>query len=469
MMLTAAVFVFISSGLAVLKIIEWHSPIGLGFFAKTALSFMLGLGVISLQLFLYSLSGVPFGFIQVALPWLIVLPALFIRQFGKGPVILAFKFGLSRPGLFEAALISMILVQVVYVFAFIFTLPITRWDAFLIWFLKAKAFYLDGGVNSAFFFNGSFAYSHHDYPLLLPLSITWIYTALGGADDTLAKVIYPLAYLSLLSIFHFTLKDFASKRAALLFTALLSLTPIVLVHSAGFLLKIGPLNSGDFVGYADIILSVYFLGAGSFLYLYSLKGDKRYLVLSALFLAMGAWTKNEGLPFAGLGFLAIAVNTAGGDRKWALRALAFAIIAAFNLPWAVYKKAYGLHSEYTGNITAAVIGANLGRLKLIFGRSAEYLFLTPSLFSFAWYAYFASLTVNLRANMKKPLATLNALVLLQFSTYVFVYVITPLDLEWHLGTSLERLLLHLLPLSMLIAAVNIAGARREPAEAVLTP
>ena len=57
---------------------------------------------------------------------------------------------------------------------------------------------------------------------------------------------------------------------------------------------------------------------------------------------------------------------------------------------------------------------------------------------------------------------LHWLILGQLGIYIFVYTITPLDLKWHLATSVDRLLMQLIALAMLAAAAclgNLAGCK----------
>lgn len=245
-------------------------------------------------------------------------------------------------------LLAIILSQVAYSFAYSTLLPVRGWDSWLIWFFKARVFFIDGGVNGVFLLNPDYAYSHPDYPLLVPLSVAWVYTALGRAGDATAKLLYPLQFVSMLFIFHWAVKKVSGASYAMLFTALLSLTPIILVHAGGFPNSIGPLAGGDYLGYADLMLSVCFLSAGAFLYVGMTGGGPFHLVLSALFLGLGAWTKNEGLPFAAFGFLLIAVHSIAGRRDWRPLVVCACVLGVFIVPWSAYKAHLALGSDFAG-------------------------------------------------------------------------------------------------------------------------
>ncbi|MBI5560888.1 MAG: hypothetical protein HY883_06400 [Deltaproteobacteria bacterium] len=307
-------------------------------------------------------------------------------------------------------------------------------------------FFTDGKVSRDFLLNGSFNYAHPDYPLLVPLSVAWLYTCLGRVNDQLAKVIYPLQYLSLLMVFHYMAEKASSRRNASLFTALLALTPIVTIHAGG-------LPSRDFVGYADLTLSIYFAGAGGFFYLYIVAEDRFFLIISALFLGMGAWTKNEGLVFALIGGgLAGAYLLRKKRTPEILTAACILVILA--APWLVYKVYLNITSEYAGNMKIAAVRSNINRLPFILAGMKYNMFGNIALYNFTWYGYALTSLMNWRGFFRNRLIFLHAMLFLQFGAYIFVYIISPSDINWQISTSLDRLILHMVPFALLIAAIN---------------
>ncbi|MBI5344639.1 MAG: hypothetical protein HZB21_01390 [Deltaproteobacteria bacterium] len=465
--LASGAALFVLSGFIVLRFIDKERTLGPGIFVRGAVSFMLGLGLVSQQMFLYSLLSIRFSFFHIAAPWAAAyLAGIFAPSFpprgeaaGRRPRSAPVKKDSSLPsgiGVFEAILIFIIAVQVIYVFFFATTRSIRAEDAWAIWFLKAKVFFAEGSVPGDFLLDGYYSYDHPDYPLLIPLSIAWIYTVLGSAREMLAKVIYPLQFISMLFIFNYAVRKAADARTALLFTAFLSFTPLIVIHAGGLQKEIGGLYSGDFTGHADLALSVYFLSGGAFFYLYMLERKYAYLLLTAVFMAMGAWTKNEGLPFAAVGAVFIGLSQFRGCRA-PIKVLASAafLFLLFIAPWPAYKAHLGLKSEYAANLSLSTIGDNMERLVLVPRRMAGYMFGKTVFFNLTWWAYAASLLLNRRGSFRRPLLFLNALVFLQLAAYAFIYIISPAGIEWQLGTSLERLILHLVPLSMMITAINV--------------
>ncbi|MEK6759189.1 MAG: hypothetical protein AABY51_05410 [Deltaproteobacteria bacterium] len=449
--------VFFISGFSVMRLIDRRSELGLNLAAKAGTCFLAGLGLVSLQMFLYSLAGIGFGFLPIAMPWA-ALSAFLVYKGRKGVAVdlsVPAPAGLDR---YSVPFFIIIAIQLLYSFIYAPVLPVSGWDSWAIWFLKAKVFFLEGSVSAGFLTDPSFGYSHPDYPLMVPLAVSWIYTVINGADDSIARLLYPLQYAALLAVFYHFVKTAAGARVGLLFTALLSLTPILVMHGAGLAVKVGGLYTGDYAGYADLALSAYFMGSGAFIYLYLRDGKPAQFLCAVLFLSIGAWTKNEGLTFAAIGLLILWIGSARtGKRAGYLIAASIAIFAIFVGPWAVYKAGIDIGSEYAGRAGQAASFDGISRLSIIFRYLARDLFLFTGLFSFTWWLWLCGVILNIRGQFKRPVLSLNVLALSQMSVYIFVYMITPANLEWHLQTSLDRLSLQLLPLFLMISALNFSA------------
>lgn len=449
---------FFLAGHIVLKVADRRVEASFGPVSYAGASFLLGLGAVSLQMFFYSLVSIPLSAMFISGPWIALAVAmLFIPAFNRT----GFRIDSQKMGWAGIVLFAVILSQVLYSFAYSLTMPLNGWDAWFIWFVKARAFFLDGTVSAAFLTDPAYVQDHPDYPLLVPLAVSWIYTALGSAQEEAGKVIYPLQFAALLSVFHYGVRRLTNSRTiGLLFTALLSVTPLVLVHAAGFPVQIDTAYTGkDLTGYADLALSAYFLGAAIFILLYAREGRGPFAFIASLMLAMGAWTKNEGLTFALLGFLILAVSALlkkGKGRDLKTLGLALVPLALFILPWSVYKAVLGLGSEYVQSMGPGVFFSNLTRLGQIIPYMAGFMFLKPGVMGLVWWAYAASTVLSFRRVISANTLVLHCLILGQLGIYTFVYIITPVDLKWHLNTSLDRLVLHLIPLGFLAAAVQLA-------------
>ena len=453
----------------------------MGLFVRLALSFTLGLGLLAIQMFFYSLVGISFSVPAISLPWIAasLFPYIYFR--GKSPPR-AYRTGVGlfsgclkspgAPGLVGWLSILIIASQVLFAFFSAMLMPLRGWDAWAIWFMKARVFFLEGGVASGFLTDTSYRVFHLDYPLLMPLVGSWIYLVLGSAHEIMAKGLFPVQFACMLAVFWFVVSRKTTLSAALLFTALLSLVPLVMTQAGGLPVPIGGLKDGDYVGYVDITIALFFMSAAGFIYLYMTEKKAPYLTISAVLLGFGAWTKNEGLTFVIVAVLTMAVYLfmertrsepgepqPGEPRSPTPRHLiAFFIIPiAIIAPWMLYKAALGLGSEYTGAISFKIVAANLHRLPDILKSFLRAFFVNYELVSLTWYAYIISSIIRFRRSISRPMIFLHAMLAGQLLIYIFVYIINPHELAGLMEVSVIKRTLQILPLAMLIAALNLTS------------
>lgn len=435
---------------------------------RLAISFMAGMGFVSLQLFFYSLLSITLSTLTVTALWLLLLCAAFAFEAsreGLKVVIHSVDRTGDTIGWTGGLSLTIIIVQILYVFTYGLELPVNGWDAWAIWFGKAKAFFIDGAVTE----RAVTTTPHPDYPLLMPLTVAWVFTVLGEANDQLGKLLYSLQFVSLLLIFHYALSNFLSRKMNLVFTSLLSLAPIVIIHAGGLPVDAHPggLYTGDFVGYSDLALSIYFIAGGAFIVMYITGLGAGNLIMAALFFSFAAWTKNEGLTMALMGVLLMTLAIFRSKKDGAIMFLKTLLICALIIiPWLTYKSSLGLESEYSSEFSLGNIIANLDRLPLIGSYLFIHLFLNTELYNLIFYLFVVMTFLNIRGLFNRTLLPLNLLFFGQLFIYILVFMITPVKLNVALATTLDRLILHLLPLAIFIAGMNYAAFIRRYEEKV---
>lgn len=466
-LLLFAVGVFFLSGSLILKL-GGAARLSMGWFVRLSVAFMLGLGAVSLELLAYSVSSVPYSIVTVLIPWaalsalLALLPAK--REAPPGSSGAGFFKGI---GWLERVFLLVIVSQAAYSFSYAMLFPVTGWDSWQTWFFKARVFFTDGGLKREFFLTNDLI--HADYPLLIPLAVTWVYVAVGKTHEIMARLIFPLQYVSLLGVFYYLVSTATTRHNALLFTSMLSLTHIIMRHAADFPIKIPGVPTMDFVGYADLALAAYFVAAGGFFYLYMRRESGPHIFLFALFLGMGAWTKDEGVAFAAFGSALALAHMLSKRRPFSeffILILALALTAG---PWFVYKTAAHIPQENRGGLTLANAMAHRDLIPEILRSFYDVMFINIRAFNFIWYLYPLTAVLNLRCFFSKPLVFLNIMLAAQFAVYVLVYVTSSIDLTVHISTSVERVVMHMVPLAMFISAVNLGGFFSRAAETRITP
>lgn len=324
--------------------------------------------------------------------------------------------------------------------------PHGQWDAWAIWNLRARFIYR-AGAQWTKAFTPLLAWSHPDYPLLLPASVTRAWTYLGGEDlaaPALVGALFTLATVGLLT------SAVASLRGPL----------------QGYLAGLALLATSQFLDrgasqYADVPLAFFLLATCSLLCLYERWADGTQALLAAAGLSAGlmAWTKNEGI----LCMLCVTVawllfrgtpKRGSWDPKEVLCYLAglapgLAVTAYFKIMLAtssdlLSRRGLELFFTRAGDPSSwKSILATFGASAVSFGGFKSSVLLALLLFR-----------VLLGRGTQSPNRTGVRLAALSLGAiaacYSLFYLATPYDLSWHLETSAERLLLQLWP-SFLLA------------------
>ncbi len=403
----------------------------LGLPALLSLSFGLGSAAISVEMFLLDLAGAGWSRLVVLGPWTAFLGWSFWR-FGPRLPRLAWPAELN---LAKAAACLLIAAPAAVWLPYERLMPLTGWDAWAIWLLKAKAFYLDGGIGPLLDRGGEFV-SQPGYPLLVPLYTTFLYVLNGGVADQAAKVFSPCFYLATLGVFHHFARRRLDASRALVLTAMLASVPM-LGHAAF-----------EFAGYADVTLAFYFLAAAGFLEQWFRENEASLLGAASIAATAAAWTKNEGQFFL-LAILLLAAwklaRGRAGARDWLWLS---APPAAVLLPWWLVRQAHGV--EAAGFIPGIDFNAALFATAL---RHLLSLATDPWAFSLTFYLFAGGVIGALILGCRKPSRILHLLVAWQFLGALLAYATGRNEIQWWLGTSAGRILAQITPLALLSAAV----------------
>lgn len=325
--------------------------------------------------------------------------------------------------------------------------PHGEWDAWAIWNLRARAI-LRGAPDWPAVFSPAIAWSHVDYPLLVPIAVArlWAYT---GQESLLIPA-----------------------GVAMLFFASSLATVTTLVGrwrgwAAGFLAGMALLAPRTFVFQGscqcgDIPIGFFVLVAIAFV-LISAEAVKPgpYLFVAGAAAGLAAWTKNEGV------LLLVLVTLVAAIRTRRLRPLLQVAAGAVTplIAIALFHFRIEPPSNYLFNTPGAgTIADKLfdpARWTMVATRLAD---LLP-----AWGNVPAGglpllgLSVVLTAGpdwQSLRRATWGLLMLCaMFAGYSTVYVITPLPVEWQIGTSFDRVVTQLWP-ALVWTAFQITGSPR---------
>jgi hypothetical protein len=331
--------------------------------------------------------------------------------------------------------------------------PEGRWDARAIWNLRARFLVLSGDE-----WRQAFAptFDHIDYPLLVSASIARWWTFLGhdaawatagiGSAFTLATVAVVVTLLG------------ARRRWSLGLLA-----GIVLLGTVRFL-RCGAAQ------YADVPLAFFMLATVALLNLYDEQrnGEQRQanaplsfgrlLALAGLTAGLAAWTKNEGLLFLAI---TLAVRAAFAWRqcgfRQALRECGCFLIGAVPpvLVLIVFKYQIPVTNDLIASqglsTTTRLLWDPLRHLSIWRGGWGGLLQVAQAYLVVIPVCFLLLGRHRAPAGDSRHLRFSAVVVGLMLVGYYAAYLTTPYDLNWHLSTSVDRLLVQLWPIAVLTA------------------
>jgi hypothetical protein len=320
--------------------------------------------------------------------------------------------------------------------------PHGKWDAWAIWNFRARWLFR-GGDQWAYAFSNHVMDSHPDYPLLLPVSVFRNWNLIG--KDTVTIPILIAGFFTFGSI-------------------LLILSAIAMFRgqNQGYLAAIMMLLATKFlkVGahqYSDVPLAFYIL---STIILFRIKdryptAPLRIMFLAGLTTSCAFWTKNEGLVFC---VMVILVHFIGGmiinDWRRSLKEFSSFLLGltpvlgtliSFKLKFAPPNDIVNLDrlSYFWNHLW------NYDRYHLVLSSFAEEIFLFNDGILILLVVYLSISGINKRLVKNREFLAQATLLILMLGCYFFTYVIFSFNnlnsLQWHLSSSLDRLVIHTWP------------------------
>jgi len=294
------------------------------------------------------------------------------------------------------------------------------WDAWAIWNLHAKfLFYEECWTN---FLTNKISWTHPDYPLMLPSLIAVFWKGIGNIDPIVPALISYFVFLGILCIIFSSFYNPTFKPISLLSSMILAID-IRFVFQASS-------------QYADTMMAFFILIT---VVLFSKRKDKPliFYLLLGFCSSMPIWVKNEGNIF----FIFTSILMIYQYKKESSKIFAFLIGA---LPVVLLYSCFKIFFAPDNDIVGA-LNANTNEKIMNLDRY----FVVVKHFVGTLIQHFPVLLVLfLLVLVFFTEALFTGMSFVIFSTlfsYLFVYIITPHDINWHLSSSLNRLIHHLYP------------------------
>ena len=315
--------------------------------------------------------------------------------------------------------------------------PDGTWDSLAMWNFRARFLSL-GNDEWSLMFLDTFDYSHRDYPLFLSSTIARCFNYAGGIDTVIPLFFsWFFTFISLILVYLY-LKKLKNKYYAVLAVCLLSYSPQYIFYGC--------------MQYADIPLALFILISVYEFILWD-RENKDLPWLCMLFAGLCFWIKNEGIPWF-IGFsLVIIYCLYKKDNNFISSIKKFLKTVTALLPIIISF----LFVRYFANSENDLV-FGLGERIIQLFLPERYEMIMPFVIGFTkqhFWMLFIPIYLLLGFVDKRyyKYFYLFKLILVMYMIYVFVYLITPHDLLWHLRTSFLRIFAVYLPSIMFLGCL----------------
>jgi len=403
--------------------------------ANVALRYFIGSVVISLYMFLLSLIGIKFTVLSISLPFLLFLAVYAFRNFHRYRPIIARNIRIPPYSVFFWILTVLSMLLCASVFLNNQFIPIFRADAIAQWMFKAKIFFVERTIPLDILLNKVFDY-RADYPLLVPLNVAWVAICLGKWQDTTARICFTAQYIGVFLVLYNALKEKVKAIPALMSTFMILSLPVLLTHVEN--------------GYTDFTFASFVLFSAIFLHKWLTENNDNDLVIAGFFIGASAWTKNDGIGLLLSMILTLLIyffiKKPGMKYSFKMILLFTLAAAAVFMPFKLYTvlNSIGSHMIPRSDILHLLF-ANAGRISTIASRFSYELCCNTYQWLYFWIYVVLFAFLFRRSLYLNKYVYLLIFVLFSIMIYAFMFMITPLDLNFHLEVSLDRLLLGLAP------------------------
>lgn len=311
------------------------------------------------------------------------------------------------------------------------------WDAWAIWNLHARILYHPELWHNLF--SDNIAYSHRDYPLMLPATIAFFWKGINSMSPFVPVTVSYGFLLIIPLLLYFSLLNEGHKLYA-------GLAMVIFVIDNNY-------KSIALSQCADTLLSLLILS--TFIQYHGIKAfsTNRIYVLGFI-CASCAWVKNEGMAFCVLftiGFLLINAKNRQALKKYLIgMLLPLLVVVSFKVLFAPANDLISAGNKQLFSLSAAL--SDSGRYVMILKFALNTLI---SSYMCAMIMVFVVFAFNRKIFLSLPFIIISILL----GVYFIIYLITPYDLNWHLSTSLNRLFQQVYPAFIYLFLRSLKGVK----------
>jgi len=404
---------------------------GLEFFS---ISFFIGLGLVTAQLFIYYCLNISYSLGHVV--WFPILSFIYVVGYfiiNKDITFLKVKEAVQW-GMLEKFVVFIIFFQVGWILYRVLPMPVNSFDALASYAFKAKIFYLNHGIPHGFFGFSEDKVSHPDYPLLLPLVLTWVYL-FTGFDDMTVVMVMPVMFVFFLALLYSHFKKFFGSIAAL--------------YGVFFIATILIISNYVVIIHADFVLMAFVTGALLYFMDYIQTFNNSSLCLASLMLGLSLWTKNEAMIYVVGYFLSFGLLIWDAkllESKKLIKSLFLSLVLIIFIagPWFVTK-----HIFHTSNcaldiskLTTQKIFQNIKDYPLVLNETQKQVF-GPKKWNIFWIVLLGIVVVKYKEFFKGNTRYLTSFVFFYLIIYMLSFLLwTRFPPIYYANKDMARFMIH---------------------------
>jgi hypothetical protein len=417
--LLAANALFLAAGIGVRRLVG--STHGSGVPSRLALTYLVGVASFGVLAQLLLVVGLSLTATEATALALLLLALGLVRRPRPGSrrkAVAAFGRRETLLGLLAAAVVVALGIRSFYE-------PLASWDAWAFWTPRAKSIVLFDGLDSRFFSAPTTV--NRDYPLLLPSIEATDFRFMGGFDTQVLHLQFWLVLVAFLGALPALLRDQVRPMLVRFAVVVLACAPSFALHAES--------------AYADVPLAVFVALAGVLGWRWLLLHDRAALRLLAVFAAAALATKVEGRLFVAALVVTLACLAARDSVKRSGEVVGAGLVAVLIgvLPWWIWMHVHGLHGAYHADL--AGLGRHADRVAptvaSLVGHALdplEWLVVVPT-------AVAALLLAYRSGAERRTVALVTSTFLSSLGLLVATYWATSYPFEWHLRTSVDRVVI----------------------------
>ncbi|HRZ39499.1 MAG TPA: glycosyltransferase family 39 protein [Candidatus Omnitrophota bacterium] len=407
-------------------------------FVRWGLAYGIGMGVISVWIFLLGAFNMALSWEAINIPLCVLLCFVFWRGrvLDQDRRIDSVRFS---PDFVQWAFLAVIVINVMFTFFVATAYSAYSWDSIATIVMKSIVFFFE----RSFEFNRNLP--HASYPIHVSLMHFWVAANFAQWNDTVINIVQPCFYGSLLLLMYGVLRSFVSSRYALVGVFLLATSALFQFHAT--------------IAYTDIVLAYYTCAAVWLVLLGCHCGSSGSFAAAGLCAALACFTKLEGVIYSLIvAGLCVLGNVLYREKSsWQKKILA---VVKVGLPpvlmfsaYLIFKIVYGVSLGEAGKTSIEFSADFFHRLAHTVNSIRIDVFLSGN-WGWNWLICIAGCALGFRS-FRKPCTRYSACAVLAFLCFDMVLFLFTPNFRWIVSstTLLSRLILQSFPLVPFLSAI----------------